>query len=142
MITDQQKRKLADYFSTQPVDVVYLFGSQATGREHTASDVDIAVLFRPDVDRRTRFDLRLQFTSAVGRITGHPDHSDVIDLEEAPLALQMDAIRSRTLIVERDHTRSSQFDATVRTRYFDYVPLIKQNTPISLRAFAALDIRK
>lgn len=142
MITDEQKTKLADYFSTQPVDAVYLFGSQVTGKMHAESDVDVAVLFRQDVDRRTRFDFRLQFASAVGRITGHPDHSDVVDLEEAPLALQMEAIRSRNLILERDHSRSSQFDAAVRTRYFDYVLLIKQNTPISLRAFAALDIGK
>lgn len=120
MISDQQKMELADYFSRQPVDAVYLFGSQATGKVRAGSDVDIAVLFRSDVDRNTRFDLRLQFTSTVGRMTGHPDHAEIVDLDEAPLPIRFAAIRYRHFVVEHNHNHAVFFDADTRSRYFDY----------------------
>ena len=42
------KSKIADYFKTQPIERVWLFGSLARGKETPISDVDILVQFDED----------------------------------------------------------------------------------------------
>jgi len=64
MITQGQLNQLKEYFSHQPVDVVYLFGSQATKKATKLSDYDIGVLFREGIDSSKRFDLILKMIVA------------------------------------------------------------------------------
>lgn len=44
MVSVDLKRKIADYFKTQPVLKVWLFGSCARGEETVTSDVDILLV--------------------------------------------------------------------------------------------------
>lgn len=76
------KAKLITYFAAQPVDVVYLFGSQATGKNNKMSDIDVAVLFAGGLTDSERFDLRLEYMSQVGHFTGFNDKAEVIDLDK------------------------------------------------------------
>ena len=46
MLDDKKLNQLKKYFATQPVDVVYLFGSQVKGKSRSNSDLDIGVLFK------------------------------------------------------------------------------------------------
>jgi predicted nucleotidyltransferase len=46
------------------VELVYLFGSQATGQTHTDSDVDIAVLLNDGLTVDERFAARLSLIGA------------------------------------------------------------------------------
>lgn len=48
MCTQAMQQKIADYFKTQPVLKVWLFGSYARGEETPISDVDILVQFDDD----------------------------------------------------------------------------------------------
>ena len=45
MDTQKMTQMIADYFKTQPVLKVWLFGSFARGEEHKDSDVDFLILF-------------------------------------------------------------------------------------------------
>jgi predicted nucleotidyltransferase len=45
MTTDQMTQQIAEYFKTQPVLKVWLFGSFARGEQTPESDVDILVKF-------------------------------------------------------------------------------------------------
>lgn len=45
MDTQKMTQMIADYFKTQPVLKVWLFGSFARGEEHEDSDVDLLILF-------------------------------------------------------------------------------------------------
>lgn len=47
MLTDKMLMSLRNYFSSQPVNRVWLFGSYARGEEKTDSDVDLLVSFDP-----------------------------------------------------------------------------------------------
>lgn len=47
MLTNQKLTKLRHYFSGQPVNKVWLFGSYARGEENANSDVDLLVSFDP-----------------------------------------------------------------------------------------------
>ena len=46
-MTQSLLNKLKDFFSTQPVEKVWLFGSFARGEESAESDVDLLVEFTP-----------------------------------------------------------------------------------------------
>ena len=45
MCTQAMQQKIADYFKTQPVLKVWLFGSYARGEETPESDIDLLVQF-------------------------------------------------------------------------------------------------
>lgn len=42
-ITEDQRKRIADIAARHSLDVVLLFGSRVTGREHALSDLDIAI---------------------------------------------------------------------------------------------------
>ena len=44
MTTQEMIQQIADYFQTQPVLKVWLFGSFSRGEEHEESDVDLLIL--------------------------------------------------------------------------------------------------
>ena len=44
MTTQEMIQQIADYFQTQPVWKVWLFGSFSRGEEHEESDVDLLIL--------------------------------------------------------------------------------------------------
>ncbi|KKS47292.1 MAG: hypothetical protein UV09_C0006G0001, partial [Candidatus Gottesmanbacteria bacterium GW2011_GWA2_42_18] len=46
MDVDQYKQSIRDFFNIEPVEAVYLYGSEAIGTPNNQSDIDIAVLFR------------------------------------------------------------------------------------------------
>jgi len=132
MITQEQRDKLREYFSTQPVEVVYLFGSQTNGKANKLSDVDLAVLFKEGLSQSERFDLRLEYMNKAGEILKMPDKTEVIDLKSVSLVFQRQAIFLRDIIFESDKSRRSVFEARVNSRYFDYEYFIKENTKYSL----------
>ncbi len=138
MISGRQKDQLASYFAAQPVDVVYVFGSQATGKTTNLSDVDIAVLFREGVSKDVRFDLRIQYIEDIGKLVGFADKVDVVDLELAPVLLRYSVIFPRQVVFCRDRLRQVVFEAGVMSRYFDEVYFLKQNTQYSLPSIARI----
>lgn len=137
MINEEKMKKLREYFSTQPVDVVYLFGSQATGKATKLSDYDIGVLFKTEIDQSKRFDLRLEIISRVCGIL-KVERVDVVDLVQAPIPLRYSAISPRKEIFTADNSKRALFEAETLSKYFDYAYFIKQNTQYSLNSISQM----
>lgn len=96
-----------------------LFGSQATGRTHARSDVDVAVWLREPYDRATfrpLLDLIAPVTHALGR-----DDVDIVILNEAPLRLAFNALRGE-LLFSRDEDTRIRAEAAIMSRYHDRLP--------------------
>lgn len=74
--------KLKSYFVKKPVQLVYLFGSKAEGREKPYSDIDIAVLFSEKLSGQERFDLKLKILSDVSLIL-KTEVIDIVDFSTA-----------------------------------------------------------
>ena len=55
MSTQAMTKKIADYFTTQPVAKAWLFGSFARGEEKADSDVDILISLVPGTRLGLRF---------------------------------------------------------------------------------------
>ena len=137
MLTQKQLNQLKKYFTTQPVDVVYLFGSQATGKVTPLSDFDFAVLFKKNLSSSDCFDLRLKMTVDLGGIL-NVDQVDVVDLEKAPIVLKYSAVSPKKEIYTADNNRRVIFEAETNSHYFDYAYYLKENTKNSLLSIARM----
>jgi predicted nucleotidyltransferase len=57
MLTQDQILKIKDFVKNKPVEVVYLFGSQATNTARPDSDYDFGVLYQKQLDNHQRFEI-------------------------------------------------------------------------------------
>lgn len=137
MLNKKQQNELKKYFITQPIEAVYLFGSQAKGKSTNLSDVDLAVLFKDGIGKSRRFNLRLEMICEAKRLLKNK-RTDVIDLEEAPIPLQHAAVSMRKELVAYHSDKQILFEAKVNSRYFDQFYFIRQNTINSLASIARM----
>lgn len=112
------KHSLAAYFATQPVDAVYLFGSQATGNVNAMSDIDVAVLFAEGLSDSERFDLRLAVMGDIGVILKRDD-VEVIDLAKAPLSLAYQVVYPKYMLYCRSRDRVVALEEKVIKHHID-----------------------
>ena len=135
MITTKQLGKIRDFFKQEPVEVVYLFGSQATGETHSRSDYDFGVVFTDALDKGGRFDKGLKYMAELGSIL-KTDAVEVVDLNSAPIYFQYSAIAPRHDIYVRDEQKRADFEKHTLTTYFDRLPYTKRHTIESLGMIA------
>ncbi len=116
--------RLKTYFATaKTVSLAYLFGSQATGKIHPHSDVDIAVLLSAPTDY---FEVRLALMGDLSSLLQRND-VDVAILNQTPLALNYRVIRDGQLLYCRDEDLRIQFVAQTVVRFLDFQPLIQRH---------------
>jgi predicted nucleotidyltransferase len=136
-VTTEERLRL--WFEREaPAEVVsaYLFGSEAEGRSHRESDVDVGLLFdrvrRPEEAARVRLDWIVRLGDALaGRAV------DVVDLRRAP------ALLARAIVVDgrRLHCRDREADLRFRletlSKAFDLAPWWERVERLKLEALAA-----
>jgi len=112
----------------------YLFGSQAQGRAHRQSDVDVGVLLRYDVhpSSRARFDARLLLCAALAAAVGR--EVDVIVLNDAPPLLARHIALSGRRIFCADAERNHAFLRDVQLRAADVEPFVRRTRGVKLAA--------
>lgn len=120
-IQDLKKRlpKMAADFPE--ISLVYLFGSQVTGRTGPQSDYDLGVLYYREGDsppRRAALEHALAVILNSGRL-------DVVWLVQAPVELAFAVISEGRLLYERDAADRVEYEAMVMSRYFDYLPVLR-----------------
>lgn len=104
------------------IDAVYLFGSRASGKSGSLSDVDIGVLLNMDRVKpkdlfRTRLNLITQAMETCGR-----SNVDLVLLNEATPLLAYEVINGGKLAYERNHQHRVFYEADALRRYFDFQP--------------------
>jgi predicted nucleotidyltransferase len=98
LLSEQNLTKLKTYFQNQPeVDLVYLFGSQVTGKIHPESDLDVGVLLDEQIESRAYLDLQIQMTADLMELLRF-NEIDLVILNRAPATLRHPIIRDRQLI--------------------------------------------
>lgn len=135
MLMQKQLDQIKEYFTTQPVDVVYLFGSQATGKATPLSDFDFAVLFKENISQGKRFDLKLKYMGDLGIIL-RTDTVEILDLNQAPLYFRYSAIAPRIDLVVKNEPERIDFEQKTMSEYFDRLYYLKRHTKISLANIA------
>ena len=116
--------RLAEVFRDDvQVAAVYLFGSFARGTEGPLSDVDIAILLEPGIDRARLAALTLHYTEAVLATLG-TDEVSVVMLNTAPLPLRYRVIRDGLVLLDRSSTARRNFEVQTQSAYFDFKPAL------------------
>ena len=112
------KNQLYIYFKDQPIDLVYLFGSQASEEVKPLSDIDFAVLFSKKLTDQERFTLKIKILTDLSGIL-KTDKIDLVDLKTAPPFLQFEVIKKRNEIFVRNENARIDFETKVLFNFFD-----------------------
>lgn len=106
--------KLNKVFSKYHVNAAYFFGSQVKGNTHAESDLDIAVRF----DKKNSLKQILNFINDLTLILDA--RIDLMDLNLAPLPIQLKVYQSRRLIFVRDMKKELILKNKALSLYYDY----------------------
>jgi uncharacterized protein len=131
---------LARYFEEHPdlgVASAYLFGSQAEGRAHRESDVDVGVLLQWDrhPTASDRFDMRVRLGSDLIAVVHH-NEVDVVILNEAPPLLGRKIIYDGIRVFLGDPETDHAYVRDVQILAADLEPWLKRMRKLKLEALA------
>ena len=133
---DQYQQALNETFERHGVVLVYLYGSQARGEAGPLSDVDVAVLFGPDVPKSERFHCLLHLTGELGSVFRRNDVY-VVDLAEAPPLLRHRVYYDGRLLYCVDDAIRVHFETQALRDYVDTEPLRRIKRRYILQHFGA-----
>lgn len=123
-----------EVFERHGVVLAYLYGSQARGDAGPLSDVDVAVLFGPNVPERERFNRVLHLIGELGSVF-HRNDVYVVDLAEAPPLLRHRVYYYGRLLYCADDAERVHFETTALRDYVDTEPLRKIKRKYVLQHF-------
>ena len=104
-------------------ELVYLFGSQASGRSWAQSDVDLAVLLGSAVPRERQGAVRVQLIAELMSVF-KTNEVDVVVLNEAPPLLSYEGvIQGCRLLFEKDKLTRVRFHVRAFQEYVDTAAL-------------------
>jgi predicted nucleotidyltransferase len=122
---------LASFFAERtemPVASAYLFGSEAEGRPHRESDVDVGVLLDRSRagDAGARFDLRIRLGSELISVL-HRNEVDVVVLDDAPPLLGRRIVTEGRRVFCRDAEADHAYRRDVQLRAADLAPFLERH---------------
>lgn len=118
MLTNNEKAQIIEFVRNKPIEVVYIFGSHATGEVKPLSDYDFAILFNESISAHERFDLKLEFIIFLSKLF-KTDKVDVVDLSTASPAVRYFAIKPRMDIFTQSESIRCGFEHKTLQVYFD-----------------------
>jgi predicted nucleotidyltransferase len=116
------QQALNETFESHGVILAYLYGSQARGEAGPLSDVDVAVLFSPNVPERERFSRVLHLIGELGSVF-HRNDVYVVDLAEASPLLRHRVYYYGRLLYCADDAERVRFETKALRDYVDTGPL-------------------
>lgn len=120
---EKNKTNIAELAKKHELDLVLLFGSQASGKIHAQSDVDIAIhgtkRFRPMELAQIQFD----FSSAL-----KIEQIEITDLKSATPLLMKEIADNSILLYERDENSYDELKLYFLRRHHDALPLLRMRT--------------
>jgi predicted nucleotidyltransferase len=102
---------------------LYLFGSFARGTEGPLSDLDIALLLGPEVPTADYPRLAIDYLAEITRTLGTDEVSFAL-LNESPLVLRYEVIRSGRVLLDRRPADRLAFEVCTQDEYLDFKPVL------------------
>ena len=112
-------------FSKHPVLFAYLYGSYATGVVHPFSDLDIGIYIDKVPDSK-HLELELSLSLEIDANIESVVASEVRIINNLPLVILGKTITEGALIYSRDEIIRVDFETSVRSAYFDFLPVIQR----------------
>lgn len=117
----------ASLFQQFPVALAYQFGSSVRGRPGPMSDLDLAVLVKPEVPESEYLGLQLKLLRALDPVFDYQP-VDLVLLNRASPLLCREAIAQGRLLYAVDAAARLAFEQAVRRDYFDTAYLRRVHT--------------
>lgn len=115
--SDGRDQALGKYLEAEKeLLALYLFGSRAEDLQHSRSDVDLAVLLAPEVDRNSYTDYRLKFIQDLQPF--FHQKLDLIILNQAPPLLQFQVLKKNVLLFDREPDTRAQLEMIIMGKYY------------------------
>ena len=96
------------------IQAAFIFGSYNDGTANSKSDLDLALLFKNEIDLWTEMALQVKISKVI-----QFEKIDLLNLNKAPLRIQFAAISTGKLIFEAELDQTSDFLEEVLNRYHD-----------------------
>ena len=112
-------------FSKHPVLFAYLYGSYASGVVHPFSDLDIGIYIDKVPDSK-HLELELSLSLEIDANIESVVASEVRIINNLPLVILGKTITEGALIYSRDEIIRVDFETSVRSAYFDFLPVIQR----------------
>ena len=110
--------KIIPIYKNKDIAAVYLFGSQATGKKHPKSDLDLAILFHKKLSSLDAYRrLEKYFVQIVRLLRLEPD---LVDMEQANLVLLFEILQYGKVIVENNRNKNRAFIAKKIVECIDF----------------------
>ena len=122
--------ELEQYFASKPqVALAYLFGSQASGKVHPGSDLDLGILLAENIPQREYTGQRLEIIGDLMQLLKSND-VDVVILNQVPLVMRYQVISNGKLLFCRDRQEAIDFRVQTLNSYFDFQPILDHHREI------------
>ena len=120
IITDDIKQRIADLAQKYGFDLVVLFGSQATGRTHKESDVDVAYYSDIKLDFNQEVLINTDLT-----VIFKNDQVSLVNLKRASPLLAREVVVKGVVLYAKDSSLFSQLYARTLRMYEEARPLFE-----------------
>ena len=121
MIEKANEERIREVLAPFGPAAVYVFGSAATGRIRSDSDLDLAILPSAPISALKLFEARMQLAEIVRRDV------DLIDLSSASTVLCKEVLAGGRLLYETDVLRRAEFEMYSLS---DYARLNEERAPV------------
>jgi predicted nucleotidyltransferase len=125
-LPDLKAAARAAFADRDEVVCAYAFGSRISGRPLPGSDLDVALVVRPEAEQADPLIAELLAGRLVDALEPGID-VDARTVASLPLALRGRIVTEGVLIYEGDAVGRVRFETDVRRLYFDFLPLIERD---------------
>ncbi|MDD3245566.1 MAG: nucleotidyltransferase domain-containing protein [Methanosarcina sp.] len=111
--------KLNEFFQkVDYVELAYLFGSHAKGKQGPLSDIDIGVYLSGNLSKKERFEKRLELIASLCTLL-QTNKVDLVVMNDASPVLNFEIIEPNCLVFEKDHSIKLKVEPYIMSGYCD-----------------------
>lgn len=119
-LAKNQKEKIASIAKKRGLDLVLLFGSQASGKTHFASDFDVAVLSKKPIPLEKELEIQCEFVKIF-----KTDNVDMVDIRKASPLLMQQIFDNHKILFCRDLIEYYRYGIYAMRSYAEAKPLFE-----------------
>jgi len=123
-------------FGNYPVLFAYLYGSFAAGVVHPFSDLDVGI-FIDNISSTKYLDLELLLALEIDEKMDSCVASEVRIINDLPLVIKGEIITNGLLIFSKNEEARIDFETSIRSAYFDFLPVLYNYRNAYLDRFAS-----
>ena len=117
-------RKIQQFFTKYAeIAAAYVFGSSATGKDRERSDIDLAIMVKPEIEAMERVEMETALSTLL-----HKD-VDLVIFHHGSALLQHQILKYGRIVYEADPKERIRQEVFARRAYFDSAFLYRKIKP-------------